>query len=126
MIPTLLRRSLSGILALVLSATAASPHHSFSAVYDDTRAVTVSGVVTDVAHGQERHRRERHQQQPQRSERHHKQRDVRGEERQDPDEQLPRPEVRGRQEAALLERGVELLQRLAVILLGGKLNNSDR
>jgi len=34
--------------------------------------------------------------------------------------------VRGRQEAALLERGVELLQRLAVILLGGKLNNSDR
>ena len=46
MIPTLLRRSMSGILVFVLSATAASPHHSFSAVYDDKRAVTVSGVVT--------------------------------------------------------------------------------
>ena len=46
MIPTLLRRSMSGILVFALSATAASPHHSFSAVYDDKRAVTVSGVVT--------------------------------------------------------------------------------
>jgi hypothetical protein len=34
------------ILALVLSARVVSAHHSFSAVYDDKRTVTVSGVVT--------------------------------------------------------------------------------
>ena len=49
MIPTLLRRSMSGILVFVVSATAASPHHSFPAVYDDKRAVTVSGVRPQAA-----------------------------------------------------------------------------
>ena len=34
------------VVALVLSVRVASAHHSFSAVYDDTRSVTVSGVVT--------------------------------------------------------------------------------
>jgi hypothetical protein len=34
------------ILTLVASVRLASAHHSFSAVYDDTRSVTVTGVVT--------------------------------------------------------------------------------
>jgi DNA/RNA endonuclease YhcR with UshA esterase domain len=45
-IPTLLRRLMSGLVVILLSATIASPHHSFSAVYDDKRSVTVSGTVT--------------------------------------------------------------------------------
>ena len=32
--------------ALLLTARAATPHHSFSAVYDDKRTVEVTGVVT--------------------------------------------------------------------------------
>ena len=34
------------ILALAVSVRVASAHHSFSAVYDDRRSVTVTGVVT--------------------------------------------------------------------------------
>src|SRR4051812_22843084 len=32
--------------AALLSAKSASSHHSFSAVYDDTRTISVTGVVT--------------------------------------------------------------------------------
>src|SRR5262252_1496469 len=39
-------RSLFVVGALMLSARTATPHHSFSAVYDDKRTVDVTGVVT--------------------------------------------------------------------------------
>lgn len=32
---------------ILACATTATPHHSFAAVYDDTRLITVSGVVTE-------------------------------------------------------------------------------
>ena len=38
--------SLFVVSALLLSARTATPHHSFSAVYDDKRTVEVTGVVT--------------------------------------------------------------------------------
>jgi hypothetical protein len=34
------------VAAFVLSVNGASAHHSFSAVYDDTRTISVTGVVT--------------------------------------------------------------------------------
>jgi hypothetical protein len=34
------------VVALALSVTSASAHHSFSAVYDDTKTISVTGVVT--------------------------------------------------------------------------------
>ncbi len=40
------RRWPSVMAALALSVTSASAHHSFSAVYDDTKTISVTGVVT--------------------------------------------------------------------------------
>ena len=42
----LTRRCVFVVAALVLSVNGASAHHSFSAVYDDTRTISVTGVVT--------------------------------------------------------------------------------
>ena len=44
MTPT--RQGLLVVAALVLSVKSASSHHSFSAVYDDKRTVSVTGIVT--------------------------------------------------------------------------------
>ena len=43
---TLTRRWLFVVAALLVSVRSASPHHSFSAVYDDKRTISVTGVVT--------------------------------------------------------------------------------
>ena len=43
---TLTRRWLFVVAALLMSVRSASPHHSFSAVYDDKRTISVTGVVT--------------------------------------------------------------------------------
>ena len=43
---TLTRRWVLVVAVLVLSAKGATAHHSFSAVYDDTRTIDVTGVVT--------------------------------------------------------------------------------
>jgi hypothetical protein len=40
------RRWLFVVVAVLLGAKSASAHHSFSAVYDDTRTISVTGVVT--------------------------------------------------------------------------------
>lgn len=42
----LTRRWVFVVAALVLSVKGASAHHSFGAVYDDTRTISVTGVVT--------------------------------------------------------------------------------
>ena len=42
----LLRSCFVAIALLVVCVRPATSHHSFAAVYDDTRLVTVSGVVT--------------------------------------------------------------------------------
>src|SRR5438552_17645082 len=42
----LLRACFFAVALLVVSVSTAISHHSFSAVYDDTRLLTVSGVVT--------------------------------------------------------------------------------
>ncbi len=40
-------RWLLAIPLIIACAATATPHHSFAAVYDDTRLVTISGVVTE-------------------------------------------------------------------------------
>ena len=42
------RRAVLGCAALLLTARAAHAHHSFAAVYDGEKPVTLSGTVTDV------------------------------------------------------------------------------
>jgi hypothetical protein len=43
------RKSLSGIAAcLILTASTAAAHHSFSVQYDDTKPVTIQGLLTKV------------------------------------------------------------------------------
>jgi hypothetical protein len=43
------RKSLSGIAAcLILTASTATAHHSFSVQYDDTKPVTIQGLLTKV------------------------------------------------------------------------------
>ena len=41
-----LRKCLTAVLILLMSASVVSAHHSFSAVYDGTKQTTVEGVVT--------------------------------------------------------------------------------
>jgi hypothetical protein len=43
-----IRRALLACAALLLTGRGASAHHSFAAVYDGEKPVTVSGTVTDV------------------------------------------------------------------------------
>jgi Family of unknown function (DUF6152) len=43
---TPIRQGVLVAAALLLSVKSASPHHSFSAVYDDKRTISVTGVVT--------------------------------------------------------------------------------
>lgn len=41
------RASAIALAMVLVAATASSAHHSFSAVYDDSRTVTIQGVVTE-------------------------------------------------------------------------------
>ena len=95
------------------------PHSSVIATCPQTsltqrlsRQRVVAGVVPREAHGQQRDRRQRRQQQPRGPDRQEHHREVRGQEQRDPEQQLAHPEVRRGEQAALFQVVVQLTEEL--------------